>query len=170
MADHPNCFGVKLTCGNIGKGVRISNHTRSAEFLKKKGAFLNQVIEGGEFQLLPGFADTLLPALTVHHTGAITSTGAMVPKTVRKLYDLSLQGIAGDHKAFLAAVELQERVSRCDGIAISYGIPGLKYFLDHFVEQGLGGDSRYPLSRFSEESKKSIVEQLKGDWEYEASL
>ena len=109
LADHPNCFGVKLTCGNIGKGNRIANYTRSAEYLKRKGAFLNSVIQGGEFQLLPGFSDTLLPALISHHTGAITSTGGLFPKTVRRLYDQSLKGIAGDHKALVEAIQLQDR-------------------------------------------------------------
>jgi dihydrodipicolinate synthase/N-acetylneuraminate lyase len=124
LADHPNCFGIKLTCGNIGKGHRVSNYTRSAEFLKRKSAFLNSVIEGGEFQLLPGFSDTLLPALVAHHTGAITSTGGLFPKTVRRLYDQALKGIAGDHKAFVEAVQLQDRVSESDGIAVGLSFQG----------------------------------------------
>lgn len=109
LADHPNCFGVKLTCGNIGKGNRIALHTQSPEYLKRKGEYLNSVIEGGQFQLLPGFSDTFLSALLSHHTGCITSTGGLFPKTVRRLYDQGVKGLAGDQKAFKEARELQDR-------------------------------------------------------------
>lgn len=109
LADHDNCFGVKLTCGNIGKGHRIANYVRSAEYKKRKGAYLDSVVEGGDFQILPGFSDTLLSALTAHHTGCITSTGALFPKTIRRLYDQGLKGLAGDQAAFNEARQLQDR-------------------------------------------------------------
>lgn len=185
LADHPNCFGAKLTCGNIGKGHRIALYTQSPEFLKKRKSFLDSVIEGGQFQLLPGFSDTLLSALISHHTGAITSTAGLFPKTVRRLYDQGIKGLAGDQEALKEAIQLQDRggfiptypervllmiVARSDGIAVGYGFQGAKHFLDHFVEPGLGGECRLPLGKVDEKTKKGIEAQLKEDWEFEQSL
>lgn len=193
LADHPNCFGVKLTCGNIGKGNRIALYTQSPAFQKKRGEFLNSVIEGGQFQLLPGFSDTFLSALLSHHTGCITSTGGLFPKTVRRLYDQGVKGLDGDLEAFKEARQLQDRgesrrrpciflykhmwgiqadvlVARSDGIAVGYGFQGAKHFLDHFVEQGLGGECRLPLGKTEEKTKKGIQELLKEDVEFENSL
>ncbi|KAJ9110192.1 hypothetical protein QFC20_003044 [Naganishia adeliensis] len=33
LSEHPNCFGAKLTCGNVGKGTRLAAHTQSKEYL-----------------------------------------------------------------------------------------------------------------------------------------
>ena len=44
-----------------------------------------------------------------------------------------------------------------------------KYFLDHFVEQGLGGDCRLPLGKISEKTKKHVEESMKEHWEFEQS-
>jgi hypothetical protein len=45
-----------------------------------------------------------------------------------------------------------------------------KYFLDHFVEQGLGGECRLPLGKVPESTKKQVAEKLKSHWEFEESL
>lgn len=61
-------------------------------------------------------------------------------------------------------------VARSDGIAVGFSFQGAKYFLDHFVEQGLGGECRLPLGPTDEKTKKGIQELLKEDFEFEESL
>ena len=61
-------------------------------------------------------------------------------------------------------------VARSDGIAVGTSFQGAKYFLDHFVEAGLGGECRLPLGKIEEKTKKVIETQLKEDWEFEQSL
>lgn len=170
LADHPNCFGVKLTCAMIGKGHRIAAYTQSPEFLEKRSAQLQKFSATGQFQVLPGFSESTLPALVSRHTGIITGTGNAIPKTIRRLWDTSVAGLKGDASALAEAMKLQDRVARADWIIVKGGIQGTKYFLDHFVEQGLGGSVRYPLGPISEGVKKMISEELKEDWEFEQSL
>jgi hypothetical protein len=92
-------MGTKLTCAGIGKGTRIAAHVQSKEYLARHGPF----------QVLPGFTDYLLPALVSGHTGCITGTGNVIPKSIVKLYNLSTKAIeTGDPKLFKEALELQQ--------------------------------------------------------------
>ena len=61
-------------------------------------------------------------------------------------------------------------VARSDGIAVGFGFQGAKYFLDHFVEKGLGGDCRLPLGVITDKTKKWVEESMKDDWAFEQSL
>jgi len=170
LADHPNCFGVKLTCCNIGKGTRIVTYTSSPEFLKRKGDMLKSCTVTGQFQVGPGLCDIFLPALIGGHTMVITSAGCVFPKTIRKLYDLSIAGINGDNKALKEAQVVQARLARSDAITVVIGFSGLKHLIDAFVGQGLGGDCRLPVPMTSDAVKKQAVSDLAEDWEYEQSL
>ncbi|WVR00115.1 hypothetical protein IAU59_007257 [Kwoniella sp. CBS 9459] len=170
LADHPNCFGVKLTCAMIGKGHRIAAYTQSQEFLAKRGDSLKASTATGQFQVLPGFSESTLPALVSRHTGCITGTGNAFPKTIRKLWDSSVAGLKGDSQALAEALKLQDRVAEADWTIVKAGIPGTKYFLDHYVEKGLGGNCRLPLGTVSDEVKKMIETDLKEAWEFEQSL
>lgn len=53
----------------IGKGHRLAAHTQSTEYLAKHGARLQAATVTGQFQVLPGFSESLLPALISRHTG-----------------------------------------------------------------------------------------------------
>ncbi|WVQ84667.1 hypothetical protein IAT38_006822 [Cryptococcus sp. DSM 104549] len=170
LANHPNCFGVKLTCAMIGKGHRIAAYTNSPEYLAKQGNFLKSCTVTGQFQVLPGFSESTLPALVSRHTGCITGTGNTIPKTIRKLWDASVAGLKGDAKALAEAQELQDRVAEADWTIVKAGIQGTKYFLDHYVEKGLGGSARLPLGPVTDSVKKMIETDLKEAWEYEQSL
>lgn len=170
LAEHPNCFGVKLTCGNIGKGTRVALYTSTPEFKKRRGEQLKKYTVTGDFQIGPGFVDTLFPALVARHTMCITSAGCLFPKTVRKLYDTSMKVIEGDAKAFQEARSLQDRLARSDGICVATSFVGHKYFLDKFVEQGLGGECRLPLGPITEATKKKVATELEEDWQFEQSL
>lgn len=170
LADHPQCFGVKLTCAMVGKGQRIAAYTQSSEYLAKKGGMLKSVTASGLFQVLPGLSESLLPVLVAKHTGCITGTGCLFPHTIRRLYDLSFAGLQGDASALAKAMTLQDRVARSDFIVVKASFAGSKYFLDTYVEKGLGGACRFPLGPANEKTKKMIDTDLKEDWEYECSL
>ncbi|WWD03754.1 hypothetical protein V865_001810 [Kwoniella europaea PYCC6329] len=170
LADHPNCFGVKLTCAMIGKGHRIAAYTQSEEFLAKRASNLKSQTVTGQFQVLPGFSESTLPALLSRHTGCITGTGNAIPKTIRKLWDTSVAGLKGDANALAEALKLQDRVAEADWTIVKAGIPGTKYFLDHYVENGLGGPARLPIGSITDDVKKLIEVDLKEAWEYEQSL
>ncbi|WVQ66884.1 uncharacterized protein L199_005075 [Kwoniella botswanensis] len=170
LADHPNCFGVKLTCAMIGKGHRIAAYTQSEEFLAKRASNLKSQTVTGQFQVLPGFSESTLPALLSRHTGCITGTGNAIPKTIRKLWDTSVAGLKGDANALAEALKLQDRVAEADWTIVKAGIPGTKYFLDHYVEKGLGGPARLPIGSITDDVKKLIEVDLKEAWEYEQSL
>ncbi|KAK8853287.1 hypothetical protein IAR55_003991 [Kwoniella newhampshirensis] len=170
LADHPNCFGVKLTCAMIGKGHRIAAYTQSPEYLAKKGTYLQSVTATGNFQVLPGFSESTLPALLSRHTGCITGTGNCIPKTIRRLWDTSVAGLKGDANALAEALTLQDRVAEADWTIVKAGIQGTKYFLDHYVEKGLGGSARLPLGLVPDAIKKMIENDLKEAWEFEQSL
>lgn len=170
LAEHPNCFGAKLTCAKIGKGQRLAAYTQTPEFLSKRGPQLASVTETGAFQVLPGFSESLLPALLAKHHGCITGTGNVFPKTISRLYTQALKGLKGDAKALEEAVKLQDRVARSDFIIVKAGIQGTKHALDHFVQPGLGGTSRLPLGKLTPEVRAMVETELKEDWEFECSL
>jgi dihydrodipicolinate synthase/N-acetylneuraminate lyase len=98
-----------LTCAKIGKGHRLAVHTQSKAFVSKHGSRLQESTVTGEFQVLPGFSESLLPALVSRHQGCITGTGNIFPKTIRKLYDQSIAGLKGDAAALAEAMVLQDR-------------------------------------------------------------
>lgn len=91
----------------IGKGHRLAVHTQSPEFLSRHN--LQSVTETGQFQVLPGFSESLLPALVSRHAGCITGTGNIFPKTIRRLYDQAVKGLKGDAQALVEAMALQDR-------------------------------------------------------------
>jgi len=169
LAEHKNCFGVKLTCAMIGKGHRLAVHVQSEQYLKTHGSRLQAVSEAG-FAILPGFSESLLPALVSRHTGCITGTGNIFPKTIRKLYDQAVKGLKGDAAALTEAMSLQDRIARSDFIIVKAGVQGTKYALDHFVEKGMGGIARSPLGPVSDATKKMVETDLKEDWEFESKL
>lgn len=162
LAEHPNCFGTKLTCAGIGKGTRIAAHTQSKEYTSR---------HGGPFYVLPGFTDYLLPAIVSGHNGCITGTGNIIPKTVNKLFKLSKKFVEeGDMEAFKEAQKLQAIVARADWCMIKAGIGGTKYALDAHIEKGLGGHTRSPVPAADDAIKKIVDEGLQESLAIEKGL
>lgn len=163
LSAHPNCFGVKLTCGSCSKGLRIALHTQTPSYLSS---------HGGPFAVLPGFADYLLPALVARQSGCITGTGNLIPKTIVKLYKTAVEAIeTGDKGKMDEAQRLQDLVSQADWVIIKGGIAGTKYALDKYVKEGLGGVVRKPLTGV-DEGVRALVEgeAFVKAMEYEHSL
>ncbi|KAI5475036.1 hypothetical protein MNV49_002094 [Pseudohyphozyma bogoriensis] len=161
LADHPNCFGAKLTCAGIGKGSRLAQYTQSPEYLARHGPF----------QVLPGFSDYLLPAMVSRHTGCITGTGNVIPKTMIKLYNTAVSALAsGSPKELAEAQKIQDIVSNADWAIVKAGIGGTKYALDQFIQPGLGGHSRRPIPAADDAIKAMLDKEMAESIAYEKSL
>ncbi|KAK7000702.1 putative dihydrodipicolinate synthase [Favolaschia claudopus] len=162
LAEHQNCFGVKLTCASIGKGQRIAIHTQSAAYKERHPR---------PFFIMPGYSDILLPALIARASGCITGTGNVIPKTIVKLYDTAVSALAtGNAEQLEAARELQDLVAEADWAIVKAGIGGTKYAMDTYVQEGLGGVPRTPLPHASPAIKTMLASGLKRGLAYENSL
>lgn len=107
LAPHPNIVGVKLSCGNVGKGACLS-----ASFPQS------------QFAVLGGLADTLLHGLLASgSSGAVTGLANIAPRACVKVYNLFKEGkIEEARKAQLA-------LSLAGGIEVGGGIPGMRVSL-----------------------------------------
>ncbi|KAK9321848.1 hypothetical protein V1517DRAFT_325317 [Lipomyces orientalis] len=139
LSEHPNCFGVKLTCAGIGKGHRIGIHTSSSAY---KARHPNKQ----QFLIFPGFSDYLFSAVIARQHGCITGTGNVLPKLMVKLYNAISDFVVDPSAEKLAQVtELQDVVTEADWVIVKAGISGTKYALDKYFQHGLGGMTRSPL-------------------------
>ncbi|CAD6575459.1 MAG: hypothetical protein CYPHOPRED_005713 [Cyphobasidiales sp. Tagirdzhanova-0007] len=161
LSEHPNCFGAKLTCAGIGKGLRIAAHTQSKEYRARHGPF----------HILPGYSDYLLPALVSGQTGCITGTGNVFPKLIVKLYEQCVKAIeTGDSKDWMEATRLQAIVAKADWCIVKAGIGGTKYAMNQYIEKGLGGYPRSPIPEADQAIKTMCEVDLQEALEIEKSL
>lgn len=151
LAQHPTIVGCKLTCGNVGKLTRIVAATKD--------------VKGG-FSVFGGFADFLLPALSVGSSGAITGLANICPKAIVQLYKTATTQLSQGNLTETAS--LQAAVSRADWAVIKTGVPGTKYALTHYF--GYGGVSRKPLLDATSSARSIVEQELKEIMEIEKSL
>ncbi|KXJ91585.1 hypothetical protein Micbo1qcDRAFT_163361 [Microdochium bolleyi] len=130
ISQHPNVWGVKLTCGNTGKLARIVDEC-------KEGFFV-----GG------GSADFILQGLVVGGHGTIAGTANLLPKACIRICELYQ---AGNLKE---ARRLQAIVAKADWIAIQTGFAGVKAALQTFY--GYGGEPRKPCTLPNAEQMEMI--------------
>ena len=109
MAQHPNIVGVKLTCGNVGKVVRLASEYNEAQF----GVF-------------GGSSDYLIPTLIGGGIGCVTGIGNVYPKCVSHLYQLYMDGKVKE------AAELQKEIANAEK-ACKEGIAATKYGAAYFA-------------------------------------
>ncbi|KAI5479172.1 Zn(2)-C6 fungal-type transcription factor [Pseudohyphozyma bogoriensis] len=144
----PNICGVKLTCGSVGKLTRLVS-------LRE------------DFGVLGGFVDFLGPSLLLNSAGCITGTANVAPKSCRKLYELTLSGLAGSATDLQKGVALQEIVSAGDWALQKGGISGTKYALEQAF--GYGGVPRKPILPYKGDGAK-LMNDLKALLDYEKAL
>lgn len=136
LAPHPNIVGVKLSCGNVGKGACLS-----ASFPQS------------QFAVLGGLADTLLHGLLASgSSGAVTGLANIAPRACVKVFDLFKEGKIEE------ARKAQHALSLAGGIELGGGIPGMRYGVIHYY--GYGGSSRKPLPDANDALKAKVVEWL----------
>ena len=124
LGAHPNIVGTKLSCGHLGKVIRLATSLPADSF----GAFI-------------GRSDCFLPALTVSCPGGFMALANVAPRAHRALWDAWHTGRMDD------ARDIQRILAHCDAITSKYGGIGfIKAFIAH--EFGYGGLTvRGPLAR-----------------------
>ncbi|RXW20898.1 hypothetical protein EST38_g4949 [Candolleomyces aberdarensis] len=147
----PNIFGVKLTCGNVGKLTRLAE-TVSTESFQTKYPRKNSDLP---FLVLGGFADFLLPSAFVEGHGAITGLANLAPFTVNKLYNLS-EAAKKDLSVLPEVQHLQGIVARADYTIAKTGIAGTKYLIEKLY--GYGGVPRKPLPAIESSAGAAVWE------------
>ena len=100
---------MKLTCGNVGKIVRLASEYKEAQF----GVF-------------GGSSDYLIPTLIGGGIGCVTGIGNIYPKCVSHLYQLYLDGKINE------AVEMQKLIANAEK-ACKEGIAATKYGAAYFA-------------------------------------
>ncbi|KAF7561289.1 hypothetical protein G7046_g2857 [Stylonectria norvegica] len=129
LAKHPNIVGCKLSHGDVSYHVQIGS---------------NPAIDYSHFHAFTGLGQQLLPVLSVGFSGAIDGSAGFFPKTLIRLYDLSI-------KDQPTAAELKERrllqfkVSSMEEIVVRYGTVGIKEAISRLRGYGDLDGTRLPL-------------------------
>ena len=150
---HKNIVGVKLTCASVGKITRLA-----AEFDKSS------------FAVFGGQADFLIAGLAVGSAGTITGFGNVCPKTIRRIYDLYMQG-KHDEALKLHRIQASGEVIGKSGIAnTKYGAS-----LTSAKSAGIEGAEeklrpRRPYEPLTEQQKKDVRARVEESMKIEASL
>ncbi|KAB2575224.1 Dihydrodipicolinate synthetase-like protein [Lasiodiplodia theobromae] len=71
LAAHPNIVGVKLTCGNVGKVVRLASK-----------------FSPSQFGVYGGSSDYLVPTLEAGGVGCVTGLANVFPRATARIFDL----------------------------------------------------------------------------------
>ncbi|KDN41243.1 aldolase [Tilletiaria anomala UBC 951] len=159
IAEHPNVIGGKLTCSQIGKGARLVSALQAQAAAHAKPVW----------HVWPGFADVLLPAMTIGMTGVIAGTGNLFPHTLVELYMLIDAAFREkDFGKLEQAQKLQELVGRADWCMAKAGIAGSKWALGHwFYDMGV---PRRPLQPLGKEGQQMMLQELQEAMEHERRL
>ncbi|KAF2792253.1 dihydrodipicolinate synthase [Melanomma pulvis-pyrius CBS 109.77] len=75
LASHPNIVAVKLTCGNVGKAIRLTS-----------------LFTPSQFSVYGGSSDFLFPTLEGGGVGCVTGMGNVFPRATARVYDLWVEG------------------------------------------------------------------------------
>ncbi|CAO1612612.1 unnamed protein product [Parajaminaea phylloscopi] len=152
LSQHPNVIGAKLTCGQVAKGGRL------AAAIKRR-----------PFHVMTGFADLLLPSMTVGCTGSITGAANIAPRTIVRLHQLISAAFAEDDFAKLReAQQLSELVARTEWAIVKGGVAGTKWLISkEFYQYGI---VRSPLQPPTEATTQALEAGVKDLLEYERAL
>ncbi|KAG8904502.1 hypothetical protein FRB99_001635 [Tulasnella sp. 403] len=144
-----NICGVKLTCGNVGKLVRIATTTAVPAFDK----LYPRKNKDAPFLVLGGFADFILPSAFSRAHGAIVGLANVAPRSLARLAELSF-GAVTNPALLPEAQRLQDIIARGDRTIALVGISGTKFLLEKV--HGYGGAPRRPLQRLTKEREDAL--------------
>jgi dihydrodipicolinate synthase/N-acetylneuraminate lyase len=114
LAEHPNIIATKLTCGNVGKAVRLTS-----------------LFSPEQFSVYGGSSDFLFPTLEAGGVGCVTGMGNVFPKSTARVYDLFMEGKKDEAK------QLQDVVAHAEW-ACKKSLALTKFGAGHFVGKKLG--------------------------------
>ncbi|GME46908.1 Dihydrodipicolinate synthetase-like protein [Neofusicoccum parvum] len=104
LAAHPNIVGVKLTCGNVGKVVRLASKFTPAQF-----------------SVFGGSSDYLVATLEAGGVGCVTGLANVFPRATARIYDLWAAGDAGEARRLQQVVANAEWACKKGLAATKYG-------------------------------------------------
>ncbi|KAH7071074.1 dihydrodipicolinate synthase [Paraphoma chrysanthemicola] len=117
LAAHPNIVAVKLTCGNVGKAIRLTSKFAPAQF-----------------SVYGGSSDFLVPTLEGGGVGCVTGMGNVFPRATAKVYDLWVAGRRDEAKA------LQDVVANAEW-ACKKSLALTKFAAGHFLGKRIGAQA-----------------------------
>jgi len=144
-----NICGVKLTCGNVGKLVRVCAGTSVPSFAKD----YPRKNKDAPFLVLGGFADFILPSSFSRGNGAIVGVGNVAPYALVRLTQLSFEAVTNP-SVLPEAQRLQDIIARGDRTTSLYGIAGAKFILEKV--HGYGGAPRRPVQRLTQAREEQL--------------
>ncbi|KAK8221393.1 dihydrodipicolinate synthase [Phyllosticta capitalensis] len=118
LAEHANIVGVKLTCGNVGKVVRLASKFST-----------------DQFRVFGGSSDYLVPTLEAGGCGCVTGLANVFPKSTATIYDLWKKGRIDEAK------QLQQVVANAEW-ACKKTLAATKFGAWWFVGRKIGLDER----------------------------
>lgn len=114
LGRHSNIVAAKLTCANVGKGIRVTSRYSPSQF-----------------SIFGGSSDFLFPTLEAGGSGCVAALGNVFPRATSKLYDLWMAGKKED------ARKLQDVVANAEW-ACKKGVVLTKFGAGHFVGPKIG--------------------------------
>lgn len=150
---HKNIVGTKLTCASVGKITRLA-----------------ATFEQSEFAVYGGQSDFLLGGMAVGSAGCIAAFANVIPKTIKRIYDLHTQGKHAE------AMEIHRKAALAESLSKS-GIANTKYAASLTSAKSAGIDGaeeklrpRRPYEAPSAATMKDIREKMAEVMKIEDSL
>ncbi|KAI0012622.1 aldolase [Xylariaceae sp. FL0662B] len=129
LAQHPNIVGCKLSHGDVSYHAQIA---------------LNPAIDHSKFRTFTGLGQHLLPVVAVGAAGAIDGCAGFFPKTVVRLYDLSVKNQPTDDEVRKRRL-LQFKLSSVEELVVKFGTVGIKEATSRLRGLGDRDGTRLPL-------------------------
>ncbi|KAI1394310.1 aldolase [Hypoxylon trugodes] len=129
LSKHPNIVGCKLSHGDVSYHAQIAS---------------NPSIDHSHFATFTGLGQQLLPVVSVGAAGAIDGCAGFFPKTVVKLYELSIKNQPTDEEIRVRRL-LQFKVSGMEEIVVRFSTVGIKEAISRLRGLGDRDGTRLPL-------------------------
>ncbi|KAI1273446.1 dihydrodipicolinate synthase [Xylaria sp. FL0933] len=129
LAAHPNIVGCKLSHADVSVHAQIAS---------------NPSIDHANFRTFTGLGQQLLPVVAVGGAGAIDGCAGFFPKTVVRLYELSVKTQLSEEEA-TERRRLQFKVSSIEELVARFGTVGIKEAISRLRGLGDRDGTRLPL-------------------------
>jgi 2-keto-3-deoxy-L-rhamnonate aldolase len=130
LSKHPNIVGCKLSHGDVSYHAQI-------------GA--NPNINNNHFHTFTGLGQQLLPVISLGCAGTIDGTAGFFPKSVVRLYRLSIKNQATEEDVKERRL-LQYKVSCVEELVVKFGTVGIKEAISRILGMGDRDGTRLPLT------------------------
>ncbi|KAF2962737.1 hypothetical protein GQX73_g10841 [Xylaria multiplex] len=129
LAKHANIVGCKLSHGDVSVHAQIASSPE---------------IDHDRFRTFTGLGQQLLPVVAVGGAGAIDGCAGFFPKTVVRLYELSVKNQLSEEEA-AERRRLQFKVSSIEELVAKFGTVGIKEAISRLRGFGERDGTRLPL-------------------------